>query len=303
MPRPASLALLVLAALAGCADDRAPAPQRFAATDEALRQQCPGREKVKGIDVSYYQARVDWAQVRAHGVAFAFARVADGSGLVDPAFGDHWAGMKAAGVLRGAYQFFRPAEDPLAQAAVLVREIQARGGLQPGDLPPALDLEVDGGLAGEAVRARAQAWLAHVEAALGRTPVVYTSPGFWEEIGGSDDTGTAFGRYPLWLAHWDAACPSLPGAWERWRFWQDGTDRTVPGVAGLVDTNWFDGSRAELLAFAGAERPRGSAPRPAPRAKAPARPRTPHGPRLGRGRPRRAPGLPDLGALLRMLPI
>src|SRR5262245_57995402 len=101
MPRRASLLLLALSTLAGCAQDRAPAAQRFAVEDEALRQQCPGREKVKGIDVSYYQSRVDWAQVRAHGVGFAFARVADGSGLVDPAFGDHWAGMKAAGVLRG----------------------------------------------------------------------------------------------------------------------------------------------------------------------------------------------------------
>jgi lysozyme len=290
MSRRAPFALALVSALCGCAGERAPAVERLAAEDEAFRQQCPGRDKVRGIDVSYYQPRVDWPVARAGGVAFAFARVADGSTVVDPSFGDHWAGMKAAGVIRGAYQYFRPAEDPNVQAAVFLREIQAQGGLRAGDLPPALDLEVDGGLSRDAVRARTQAWLAHVEAALGRTPIVYTSPGFWEQIGADAGAGaSAFGRYPLWVAHWDVACPSLPGAWERWRFWQDGTDRTAPGVAAPVDTSWFDGSRADLLAFAGADRPRGMAPRPAPRARS--RPR------------RRAPRPLDLAALLRILPM
>src|SRR6185437_1931819 len=89
---------------------------------------------------------IDWAAARAGGVAFAFARVADGVDVVDPAFGESWPGMKAAGVIRGAYQFFRPGEDPLAQAAVFLREIEARGGLHQGDLPPALDLEVADGM-------------------------------------------------------------------------------------------------------------------------------------------------------------
>src|SRR5262249_48629238 len=150
------------------------------------------------------QGRIDWAAVRAHGVAFAFARVADGAGFVDPAFADNWTGMKAAGVIRGSYQFFRPGEDPLAQAAVFVREIEARGGLHPGALPPALDVEVTDGVAAETLRLRAQAWLIQVEAVLGRRPIVYTSPGFWADL----DAGPAFGRYPLWLAHWDTGCPA-----------------------------------------------------------------------------------------------
>jgi len=136
------------------------------------------------------------------------------------------------------------------------------------------------------VRARALAWLAHVEAAVGRAPVVYTSPGFFEELGGD----AAFGRYPLWLAHWETACPTLPGAWDRFRFWQDATDATIAGIPEPVDTDWFDGTRAQLQAFAGAAPARR---RPAPHAGPPARPR---------GR-RRAPRPVDVAALLRLLPI
>jgi lysozyme len=285
-------ALLLVLAGAGCAQERSPAGGRPSVEEEA-RRQCLGGDRVRGVDVSYYQGRIDWTAVRAHGVAFAFARVADGGGFVDPAFADNWAGMKAAGVIRGSYQFFRPGEDPLAQAAVFVREIEARGGLRPGDLPPALDVEVTDGVGADTLRLRALAWLTQVEAALGRRPIVYTSPGFWADL----DAGPVFDRYPLWLAHWDTACPALPGSWDRWRFWQDATDRTVAGIGEPVDTDWFDGTRAELLAFAGAETPRGPAPAPraAPRAKAPARHR---GWRRGT-----APVLVDLGPLLRMLPL
>ena len=251
---------------------------------------------MRGVDVSYYQGRIDWPAARAHGVAFAFARVADGRDVVDPAFADNWAGMKAAGVVRGAYQFFRPAQDPLAPAAAFLREVEARGGLHPGDLPPALDLEVADGVPPALLRARARAWLGRVEAALGRTPIVYTSPGFWADLGADP----AFGRYTLWLAHWETPCPVLPGAWSRVRFWQDATDRTVPGIAEPVDTDWFDGTRADLERFAaGQEAPRAVTPGPAPGptrpAKAPARQAR------SQGRKRRAPGRIDLGRLLRVL--
>jgi lysozyme len=286
------LGALVIAG-AGCTpghhERAAPPAEHLGSTDEAVHQ-CPTRAGVRGVDVSYYQGRVDWAAARAHGVDFAFARAADGRDLRDPAFAANWQGMRAAGVIRGAYQFFRPAQDPTAQAAVFLREIEAGGGMRPGDLPPALDLETADGVAPAVVRARARVWLARVEAALGRTPIVYTSPGFWDEVG--DDA--AFGRYTLWLAHWETPCPALPGSWSRFRFWQDATDRAVPGIAAPVDTDWFDGTRADLERFAGgrsAPPPAGGA-RAAVRVKAPARPR---GRRKGRGQ------VVDLGRLLRVL--
>lgn len=290
--------LLLLGILAGCSRSHAPGEAGAPGTgDEALRQ-CPGKERVRGIDVSYYQGRIDWPRAAAGGVAFAFARVADGAAFVDPAFAENWAGMKGAGVMRGAYQFFRPAEDPSAQAQTFVREVQARGGLDAADLPPALDIEVGGGLPASVLRARARAWLVEVEVALGKTPVVYTSPGFWEQL----EADATFGRYTLWLAHWDTPCPALPGSWERWRFWQDATDRTVPGIAQPTDTDWFDGSRAALDAFAreGRRLPPLAEPAPSPRARV--TPASAGVRKHGRGHARR-PRRFGLERLLRLLPI
>ena len=69
---------------------------------------CPSGPTVEGVDVSYYQGNIDWDAVWGSGRDFAVARVNDGN-FMDPQFDTYWSGMKAAGLIRGAYQFFRPA--------------------------------------------------------------------------------------------------------------------------------------------------------------------------------------------------
>ncbi len=62
---------------------------------------------VPGIDVSYWNAGIDWPKVRAAGQRFTFIKASEGDGYLDPTFDDNWRGAKAAGLLRGAYHFFR----------------------------------------------------------------------------------------------------------------------------------------------------------------------------------------------------
>jgi lysozyme len=279
-------ALLFTLVLVGCTSPSEEITERAGDEAEAVKQ-CPRGERVRGVDVSYHQGRIDWEKARAHGVSFAYVRAADGAGFADPAFVENWEGARAAGVIRGAYQFFRPAQDPGAQAEVMLGALRARGGLRRGDLPPALDIEVSDGVPRERLKARALAWLARVEAATGRAPVIYTAPGFWDDLG----EDPAFARYTLWVAHWETTCPTLPGGFGRWRFWQDASDGAVPGIEGPVDTDWFDGTRADLEAFAG-----GPAA-PPPRAIAKSKPRAPR-----RKRAPYAPAQIDLGGLLAALP-
>jgi lysozyme len=232
--------------------------------EDAVRQ-CALGPTVKGIDVSYYQGGIDWPEVARAGVGFAFTRVADGSEIVDTQLARNWVEMKRSGVVRGAYHFFRPAQDPAVQAQVMIGELQKYGGLGPGDLPPVLDIEVMDGVEPKRVLANMQVWLDRVEAAFGKTPILYTSPGFWEELGAP----ASFGRYPLWLANWDARCPRKPDTWQRWSFWQSSDRGTIAGIEGPVDLDRWNGSREELLAFAAGGSPKVEAPRTAepPRAK------------------------------------
>lgn len=222
---------------------------------ESATTVCGGGSTVKGIDVSYYQGTIDWMRVKNDGVRFAFLRVSDGTGFVDPKFPTYWAQSKAAGVVRGAYQYFRPNQDPIAQADLLLAKI---GTLDPDDLPPVIDVEADGGLAPAQVAAKVKLWVDHVEAALGVTPIVYTGFYFWRDQVGSPAFAAAS---PLWHAQYtSAACPNIPAPWGDWAFWQYTDSGSVDGIPGNVDMNRFNGTFADLMALTGGAAPEPTAP-------------------------------------------
>jgi lysozyme len=206
---------------------------------------CAAGPTVKGVDVSTYQGQVDWAAAKKDGVAFAFARVSDGLTHPDAQFTRNWQVLKTDGIIRGAYQFFRPALDPIAQADLLLQKLKDAGGLLPGDLPPVLDAETVDGVSNATLRANMLAWLTHVETATGRRPIVYTAQFM------SANVGTGFASYPLWVANYGVTCPSMPDGWSAWKFWQSSSTGAVAGITGDVDVNAFNGTLADLVKLAG----------------------------------------------------
>jgi lysozyme len=200
--------------------------------------ECQDGPTTAGIDVSYYQDVIDWARVRRAGIRFAFIRVSDGAALRDPMFATNWTEARRAGIVRGAYQFFRPDQDVLAQADLMISAMRGRGR---DDLPPALDLEVDAGLPASELAARAGRWIDRVRSQLGVEPIVYTGSDLWRAGG-----ATGLATQPLWIAHYTRDCPTLPPPWSRWMFWQTSDRGAVPGIEGPVDLDVFAGSLAEL---------------------------------------------------------
>lgn len=198
---------------------------------------------MQGVDVSVYQGSFDWASA---GVQFGYARISDGSGYIDSTFGANWANMKSAGVLRGAYQFFEPGEDPTAQANLMVSMVG--GLLGPGDLPCMIDVEVTGGQSGGTIAANVRTWINVVRAGTGLTPIIYTGPYFWDDNVGD----TSFGAIPLWVADYGPSCPLIPNGWSNWTMWQysDG--------GGSLDHDVFNGSLSQLMAYAGQSPVRGN---------------------------------------------
>jgi len=212
---------------------------------EAHKRVCADKV-IKGIDVSKWQGKINWEAVSNDRIKFAFIRVSDGLEYDDPYFQRNWRAAKKNGVVRAAYQFFRPGQDPIEQANYLLNEM---GPLEPGDLPPVLDLEVTDGKSNDLITKKTRRWLAHVEEALGVAPIVYTSPSFWDAHITSPEK---FSATPLWVAHWTDDCPLVPRPWKRWTFWQFSSHGQVKGIGGRVDVNRFNGSLAELRAYAGA---------------------------------------------------
>lgn len=202
---------------------------------------CPRGATTRGIDVSYHQDAIHWARVRRAGVHFAFVRASDGGGFPDPRFAANWAGARKAGVLRGAYQYFRPDEDPGGQADLLIAML----GGDRGELPPVIDVETAGTRSPAQLARAVVRWVERVRARLGVEPIVYTGPDFWRDHGGAADLS----RQPLWLAHYTTGCPLVPPRWTAWTFWQYSERGRVPGISGPVDLDLFAGGREELDAL------------------------------------------------------
>jgi len=195
---------------------------------------------VQGIDVSHYQGTVNWPLVKAAGVQFAFAKATEGVTWIDPEFVSNWAGMKAAGILRGAYHFFEPNDDAGEQAQLFLATVQ----LESGDLPPVLDIETAAATT-EDLWQGVETWIGKVQAATGLPPILYMSPGFADE----NNVPASLITYPLWVAEYGVEEPRLPQGWTNWLLWQSSQSGTINGVTGSVDLDQVNGSLATLQAL------------------------------------------------------
>lgn len=203
---------------------------------------CAAGDTLPGIDVSYYQGTIDWNAVAADGIVFAYVRVTHGLQFEDPKFQENLAGARAAGIHTGVYQFFEPSQDPIAQADKL---LTMTGPLQPGDMPPMLDVESQD-LVGKTAYADAiRAWLDHVEAATGVAPFIYSGYYYW-----NDNVGTSeFIDHPLWIPNYNAGCPLIPDYWPTWAAHQYCDCGSVSGIAGPVDVDTFNGGLDALMGY------------------------------------------------------
>ncbi len=203
---------------------------------------------IQGVDLSHYNGAVDFWKLAAGGVIFAFVKASEGKSRKDPLYLTNYAGLKRHQIVRGAYHFFSPQFDAQAQAANFLSVVNS---LVPGDLPPVLDVEMDGEQTPSAIAAGIQQWLDSVQQSLGRTPIIYTSPGFWNTaLGGT----SAFASYPLWIAQYTSnPSPNIPSGFSYYLFWQYSESGSVPGVTGNVDMDWFKGSPADLNQLAAVE--------------------------------------------------
>jgi MYXO-CTERM domain-containing protein len=193
--------------------------------------------------VSYWQQNIDWAKVKAAGKKYAIMRATHAM-KVDTKFDFNWKECHAKGLHCGVYQYFEPAEDPIVQADLMLGMM---GKLQPGDLPPVIDVESTTGANPTQLATAVTKWIAHVEKATGVKPIIYSGAYFWE----GNVKSNAFAAYPLWHPQYTtASCPTIASPWTNWHFWQHSSTGSVSGISGNVDLNRWNGTAADLAGFA-----------------------------------------------------
>jgi lysozyme len=208
---------------------------------QTFKTRLPTNYSLHGIDVSHYQGNIDWEMVSdmkvgEDSISFAFIKATEGVGYFDKYFLQNWQGSKEAGLVRGAYHYFRPDIGGEEQARHFINHVY----LEEGDLPPVLDIEETRDTPSPTLRAEAQKFLDILEKHYNITPIIYTSRVFYQE-----HLGKAFRRYPLWVAQYkNLKTPKIEG--HKWLFWQHSYEATVNGINVPVDLNVFAGEWQDL---------------------------------------------------------
>lgn len=176
-----------------------------------------------GIDVSYHQGDIDWAQVKSSGVvSFAFIRGGSFNSGIDACFYKNMDGAIANGIPVGIYVYSYAKNAAEAAQEGLFAVSCAR--TYPVSLPLVFDIEGNTikNASPETLRAMINSFCTVVEAA-GYRPMVYSSKNnFVERIGNIPQD--------KWVAQYASAC-----AYSNPDFWQYTSKASIPGIAGMVD--------------------------------------------------------------------
>jgi lysozyme len=181
----------------------------------------------QGADYSAYQAPLTLGDLE--GFDFAFTKVTNGLGEVDPNFTHNWALLGDWGKPRGGYHEFIPGLSATAQADFMLANVNGAG-LRPGDM-----LAVVASDYGQPSNEEIGEFGARVRQLAPHSPaLVYTDLSVGAALTGC--TG-----YPLWIAWPEDTPPDSVAPWRTWMFWQwseTGLDRDA-----------FNGSPEDLAAW------------------------------------------------------
>ena len=199
----------------------------------------PSGYQVHGIDISHYQGDINWNMLKQtrqgqFPISFIFMKATEGGDYSDDKFVANFDSARAHGFVRGAYHFYNPKTDANKQADFFIRSVK----LEPGDLPPVLDIEKKGKDI-KKLQADLKVWLRKVESHYGVKPIIYASYKFKTRY----LNDSVFNSYPYWIAHYYVDSVRYDGDW---KFWQHTDVGTLPGIDEKVDLNVFNGSLQEL---------------------------------------------------------
>lgn len=201
----------------------------------------PEGYEIHGIDISHYQGKIDWEQlknamIKGCPVRFVIIKSTEGSSRLDENFRENFNQARDFGFIRGVYHFWSNKSTAREQAYYFLDQVH----LTDGDLPPVLDIEhkpTDKSV--EDFQRDVLTWLHIVEDKYHVKPIIYTYYKFKEQY----LSAPVFEDYPYWIAHYYVDKVQYKG---KWKFWQHTDVGKLPGIKGYVDFNIYNGSYYEL---------------------------------------------------------
>lgn len=184
-----------------------------------------------GIDVSRYQADIDWEKVSSDkNIKFVYIKASEGELISPQHYHLNIVEIRKAGIPVGAYHFFRPMVPVDKQFANFTKSVKK----EDQDLVPLIDVEDRKGVTSKALADSVAKFADMLEKHYQCRPMIYTGSSFYNmHLSGK------FKTYPLFIARYSTAQPQLKDG-AKWVLWQF-TDRgRVDGIKGNVDMSRFN---------------------------------------------------------------
>lgn len=196
---------------------------------------------IHGIDVSYAQGQIDWHKVREMKdddvrITFAFIKATEGLLTIDPYFKRNWREAPKAGIICGAYHYFRPKKSGKQQARFFLQTAT----VERGDLPLVVDVETLDGKDPRIMRKELRAFVEYIQAKTKVKPIIYSGLSFYH-----DYLQGYFDDHILWIAHYHQEKLKVRKQGS-WHFWQHSDIGKVNGINHAVDFNVFNGDTSSF---------------------------------------------------------
>ena len=207
--------------------------------DQFNRGYCSGVGAYKGVDVSEWQGKINWAQVKTAGVDFAILRCGYASTYPDRQWHNNVQGCLSSGMPFGVYLYSRATspEEAGKEADFVISQLKSEG-LTGADLalPVYFDME-DSKMVGKNYAAIAQAFFDKLTAA-GYPVGTYANLSWWN----TRLTSPVFDKYSKWVAAYNASIgltyAPMSNFSEGNGVWQFSDYGSIPGISERVDLNY-----------------------------------------------------------------
>jgi lysozyme len=201
----------------------------------------PAGYKVHGIDISHYQTKVDWDNLKSVSklgdtisYQFVVVKATEGTWLEDELFEKHWKNATKKKIIKGAYHYYHPNKSNDQQARNFIESVS----LGRGDLPPVIDIEESKKMTKREIVKSLKDFIKLLENHYHVKPIIYSNRNFIEDYL-SDD----FDNYIFWVAHYER--PSIVFNDVKWMFWQH-NDKARLLNGQQIDANVFNGTKSDL---------------------------------------------------------
>ena len=192
----------------------------------------PSGETYDGIDVSGWQGKINYKEVKEAGIEIVYMKSSEGTSYVDSHFNENYENAKANGLKVGFYHYVdaRNAKDAVEEAKFFVSVISGKV----PDCKLAMDFENFGNLTYEEINEIGITFMKTVENLSKKEMIIYSDA--YNALKVFD--GELL-KYPLWVAQYDVEKPEPNYKWNTWAGWQYTDVGEVYGINTHVDRDKF----------------------------------------------------------------